>query len=68
MIAALLDYHGIAITMITLADHVSIAVPITVMITNGSDGHAARTHTYSNFFRTGRHCTANSGHCDGYYC
>ena len=65
-IATLLDHHGIAIAMVALADHFSIAIPIPVT-TDGSDGHAARTDTNSNFFRTGRHCTANSGRRDGYY-
>jgi hypothetical protein len=67
MIATLLYDHGIAIPVVALADHVAIAIPITVTA-GGSDGHAVRTHTYSNFFRTGRHCTANSGRRDGYYC
>src|SRR6266851_4757122 len=69
MIATLLDHHGIAIPVVTLPDHFSIAIPITVTVTtDGSDGHAARTHADAKLFRAGRHCTANSGHCDGYYC
>jgi hypothetical protein len=67
MIATLLDHHGIAIPVVTLPDHFSIAIPVTVT-TGGSDGHAARADTDTEFFRAGRHCTANSGHCDGYYC
>jgi hypothetical protein len=64
-IVTLPDHDGIvAIPVVALPDNFPIAIPIMA----GSDGHAARTDTDPNLFRTSRHRTANSGHCDGYYC
>jgi hypothetical protein len=68
-IVTLPDHDGIvAIPVVALPDNFPIAIPISIPIVAGSDGHAARTDTDPNFFRTSRHRTANSGHCDGYYC
>jgi hypothetical protein len=67
-VAILPDHHGIAIPVVALPDHFSIAIPITVTVAaDRSNGHTARTDTDANLVRTGRHRTANSGHCDGYY-
>jgi hypothetical protein len=66
MIATLLDHHGIAIPVVTLPDHFSIAIPITVT-TDGSDGHAARADTNSEFFRASRHCDTNRSRGDGHH-
>ena len=67
-IAILPDHDGItAVPVVTLPDDftIAVAVPITVA---GSDRHAGRSDTHSNFSRTSRHRTTNSGRCDGYYC
>jgi hypothetical protein len=65
---ALPDHDGVAaIAVVTLPDNITIAISVTITVA-GSDGHADRTDTYANFFRTGRHGDANSGHRDGYYC
>jgi hypothetical protein len=63
------DHDGIvAIPAVTLPDNFTIAIAISIPIMAGSDGHAARTDTDPNLFRASRHCDANSGHRDGYYC
>jgi hypothetical protein len=67
MIATLPDHNGF-VTIPALADHFAIAMIPVAVTTDGSDGHTARTNTYANFFRTSRHCDANSGRCDGKYC
>jgi hypothetical protein len=65
---ALLDHDGIvAIVVVALPDHFTIAVAIVVTMA-GTDRHADRTHTDSHIFRTGRHGKANSSHGNGYYC
>jgi hypothetical protein len=68
VIVTLLDYNGVvAIPVVTIADNITVAIPIGIAVA-GSDGHADRTDTHSNFLRTSRHCTANSGYGDGNYC
>jgi hypothetical protein len=64
---AFLDHDGVVIPVVTLPDNVTIVIPIGVTMT-GSDGHADRANTDSDFFRTSRHRNANCGRCDGYYC
>src|ERR1700732_3818408 len=49
-ISILPDHDIVAIPVVTLPDHFSIAIPITVT-TDGSNGHAARADTNSEFFR-----------------
>jgi hypothetical protein len=67
-IVTLPDHDGIvAIPAVAIPDNFTIAIAIAVTVA-GSDGDAARADTDPNFFRTSRNCTANSGHCDGYYC
>jgi hypothetical protein len=61
------DDNGIvAIPVVTLPDNFPIAIAISIVA--GSDGHAARTDTDPDLFRTSRHCDANSGRRDSYYC
>jgi hypothetical protein len=63
---ALLDYHGIvAIAVIALTNDFTIAIAVTMA---GSDGHANRTDTDTDFFRTGRHGDTNSSRGNGDYC
>jgi hypothetical protein len=64
----LLDHNGVVmIPVVTVADYVMVVIAIGIAMT-GSDGHADRTDTDSDFIRTSRHCEADSSHRDGYYC
>jgi hypothetical protein len=64
---ALLDHNGIVtIMVVAFPDDFTIAVTIPVMA--GPDGHADRTHTDADFFRTGRHGETDSGGSHGNYC
>jgi hypothetical protein len=56
----------LAIPVVTLPDHIAIAIAIAVMA--GSDGYAGRTDTYTDFFRASRQGDANSDRCDSDHC
>jgi hypothetical protein len=65
---ALLDHNSIvAIPVVTIPDHVAIAIAIPIAMA-GSDGNADRADADANFFRASRHGDANSGCCNGYDC
>jgi hypothetical protein len=57
----------VAIPVVTLPDNVTIAIAVTITVT-GSDGHADRTDTDSNFFGTSWHRKGYSSYrYRGYY-
>jgi hypothetical protein len=69
MIMPALDYDGlvpIAIAVLTLPDHLSVAIAVAM---TGTNRHAdtRRTNANPDFFRTRRHRNGNSNHRDGSY-
>jgi len=67
VVIALLDDDGfVSVLMITVADDVTITVPVTISVTL-SNRHANRTNTNPDLFRAGRHCAANSSYGGDHY-
>jgi hypothetical protein len=60
------DGFVVAIPMITVADDVTIAVPVTISVTL-TNGYANRADTNPHFFSSSRHCTANSSYGGDHY-
>src|ERR1700677_366506 len=66
VIAFLNDDGFVAVPMIIVADDVTVAVPVTIAVTL-TNRHTNRADTNTYFFRSSRHCTANSSYgCDHY--
>jgi hypothetical protein len=66
VIALINDDGFVAVPMIIVADDVTIAVPVTISVTL-SNRYANRADTNPHFFRSSRHCTANSGYGGDHY-
>jgi hypothetical protein len=64
---ALLDDDGfVAVPMIIVADDITVAVPVTISVTL-TNRYANRADTNPHFFRSSRHCTANSSYGSDHY-
>jgi hypothetical protein len=60
VVAVLPDNHRfVAISVVSIPKVVTIAITVTTTLTHG---HAARTYTDSDFFRSNRNCAANTHH------
>jgi hypothetical protein len=55
------DGFVVAIPMITVADDVTVAVPVTISVTL-TNRYANRADTNPHFFSSSRHCTTNSSY------
>ena len=67
VVIALFNNDGfVAVLMITVADDVTITVPVTISVTL-SNRHANRTNTNPDLLRSSRHCAANANHGGDYY-
>jgi hypothetical protein len=67
VVIALFNDNGfVAILMITVADNVTVAVPVTISVAL-SNRYANRTNTDPNLFRSSRHRAANSSHGGDHY-
>jgi hypothetical protein len=67
VVIALLDDDGfVAIPMITVADDVTVAVPVTISVTL-TNRYASTANTNPDLFRSSRHCAANSSHGGDHY-
>jgi hypothetical protein len=64
----LLDDDGfiVAIPMITVADDVTIAVPVTISVTL-TNRYASAANTNPNLFRPSRHCAENTSDSGDHY-
>jgi hypothetical protein len=60
------DDGFVAIPMITVADDVTVAVPVTISVTL-TNRYANRANTNPDLFRSSRHCAANSGYGGDHY-
>jgi len=60
------DGFVVAIPMITVADDVTVAVPVTISVTL-TNRYANRADTNAHLFRSSRHCAANSSHGGDHY-
>jgi hypothetical protein len=66
-IVALLDDDGlVAVLMITVADDVAVAVPVAISVAL-TNRYANWANTDPHFFRTSRHCAANSSYGGDHY-
>jgi hypothetical protein len=67
VVIALLDDDGfVAVAMITIADDVPIAVPVTISVTL-TNRYASAANTNSHLFRSSRHRAANSSYGGDHY-
>jgi hypothetical protein len=66
VIALFNDDGFVAVLMITVADDVTIAVPITISVTL-TNRYASAANTNSHLFRSSRHCAANSSYGGDHY-
>jgi hypothetical protein len=66
VIAPLDDDGFVAIPMITVADDVTITVPVTISVTL-TNRYANTANTNSHLFRSSRHCAANSSDGGDHY-
>jgi hypothetical protein len=67
VVIALLDDDGfVAVPMITVADDVTVAVPVAISVTL-TNRYASTANTNPDLFRSSRHCAANSSHGDDHY-
>jgi hypothetical protein len=67
VVIALFNNNGfVAVPMITVADDVTIAVPVTISVTL-SNRYANRTNTDPDLFGSSRHCAANPSYSGDYY-
>jgi hypothetical protein len=67
VVIALLNDDGlVAIPMITVADDVTIAVPVTISVTL-TNRYASTANTNSHLLRSSRHCAANSSYGGDHY-
>jgi hypothetical protein len=67
VVIAFVDHNGsVAVLMITVADDVTVPVPVTISVTL-TNRYANRADTNAHFFGSSRHCTENSGDGDDRY-
>ena len=66
VIALVNDDGVVAVPMITIADDVTVAVPVTISVAL-TNRYADRTNTNPHFFRSSRHCAENSGDGGDHY-
>jgi hypothetical protein len=66
VIALVNDDGFVTVLMITVADHVTITVPVTISVTL-SNRHANGTNTNPDLFRANRHCAENSSDGGDHY-
>jgi hypothetical protein len=66
VVITLADDGFVAVLMITVADDVTIAVPVTISVIL-SNRYANRTNTNPDLFRPSRHCAANSNYGGDHY-
>jgi hypothetical protein len=67
VVIALLDDDGlVAVLMITVTDDVTVAVPVTISVAL-TNRYANRANADPHFFRTSRHCAANSSYGGDHY-
>jgi hypothetical protein len=66
MIAPLDDDGPVAVAMITVADDVTVAVPVTISVTL-TNRYASAANTNPDLFRSSRHCAANSSYGGDHY-
>jgi hypothetical protein len=68
VVIALLNDDGfvVAIPMITVADDVTIAVPVTISVTL-TNRYASTANTNSDLFSSSRHCAENSNYGGDHY-
>jgi hypothetical protein len=60
VIALLNDDGFVAVPMVTVADDVAVAVPVTISVTL-TNRYASTANTNAHLFRSSRHCAENSG-------
>jgi hypothetical protein len=60
------DSFVVAIPMITVADDVTVAVPVTISVTL-TNRYASAANTNSHFFSSSRYCAANSSYGGDHY-
>jgi hypothetical protein len=60
------DSFVVAIPMITVADDVTVAVPVTISVTL-TNRYASTANTNPDLFRSSRHCAANSSYGGDHY-
>jgi hypothetical protein len=66
VIALLNDDSFVTVLMITVADDVTVTVPVTISVTP-TNRYANRADTNPHFFSSSRHCTANSSYGGDHY-
>jgi hypothetical protein len=67
VVIALFDDDGLVVVpMITVADDVTVMVPVTISMTL-TNRYANRADTNAHLFRSSRHCAANSGYGGDHY-
>jgi hypothetical protein len=67
VVIALVDDDGfVTVLMITVADDVTVTVPVTISVTL-TNRYADRADTNAHLFRSGRHCAENSGDGGDHY-
>ena len=66
VIALLNDDSFVTVLMITVADDVTVTVPVTISVTL-TNRYANRADTNPHFFSSSRHCTANSSYGGDHY-
>jgi hypothetical protein len=60
------DDDFVAVPMITVADHVTVAVPVTISVTL-TNRYAKTANTNAHLLRSSRHCAENSGDGGDHY-
>jgi hypothetical protein len=66
VIALFNDDGFVTVLMITVADDVTIAVPVTISVTL-TNRYASAANTNPHFFSSSRYCTANSSYGGDHY-
>jgi hypothetical protein len=66
VIALLNDDGFVAVAMITVADHVTVAIPVTISVAL-TNRYANMADTNPDLFRSSRHCAANSSYGGDHY-
>jgi hypothetical protein len=67
VVITLLNDDGLVVVpMITIADDVTVAVPVTISVTL-TNRYTNRADTNPDFFRSSRHCNANSSYGGDHY-
>jgi hypothetical protein len=66
VIALFNDDGFVAISMITVSDDITVAVPVTISVTL-TNRYASAANTNPDFLRSSRHCAANANYGGDYY-